>query len=325
MDLLKSIKNKSDYFSNSEENQGIYKVVSHIEIAERHYESGKKGDDYYFNDVIYRCNQAFEGALKEAYRIITRNDPENLTPHRIEKYFEENSVLKGRVLALFTNYRMEWRNKSTHDYKLYFSEQEAFLAIVSISAFISILFDQMLEKNAYEKEKIEIESGQVEKISIDRKDSLLENTIELLKWFSKVIPTKASGATTPALSEREVIGSLYAYVNELAGDIKAIPEFEIKAKDGKGKYYADFYFQRKNEHLLIEVKKYHGLSKRQLSDGTDQLATYMATLGINKGVLYIPPVMSNVEMAVERIELSALNRTYEIVQIYPKVWPNQSN
>ena len=141
MDLLQSIKEKSEYFADTEEDQGVLSVVSHIEIAERHYGGGKNGDDYLYNDVIYRCNQAFEGSLKEAYRIITGNDPNKLTPHKIEKYFEQNSVLRERVLSLFTNYRTEWRNKSTHDYKLYFSEQEAFLAIVSISAFINILFD----------------------------------------------------------------------------------------------------------------------------------------------------------------------------------------
>ena len=143
MNLLKLLKDKAEYFSTSENDRGISSVVSHIEIAERHYENGKLGDDYLFNDVIYRSNQAFEGALKEAYRIITGMTPNRITPHQIEKYFEENNILKERVLQLFTNYRTEWRNKSTHDYKLYFSEQEAFLAIVNISAFINILLDQM--------------------------------------------------------------------------------------------------------------------------------------------------------------------------------------
>lgn len=80
MDLLKSLKEKAEYFSDAEEDQGISSVVSHIEIAERHYDGGKSGDDYLFNDVIYRTNQAFEGALKETYRIVTGKDSEKLTP-----------------------------------------------------------------------------------------------------------------------------------------------------------------------------------------------------------------------------------------------------
>lgn len=71
MNLLELLKSKAAYFSVSEEDSGISSLISHIEIAERHYENGKSGDDYLFTDVIYRSNQAFEGILKEAYRIIS--------------------------------------------------------------------------------------------------------------------------------------------------------------------------------------------------------------------------------------------------------------
>ncbi len=318
MDLLKSIKNKSEFFSDTEEDQGVSSVVSHIEIAERHYESGKKGDDYYFNDVIYRCNQAFEGALKEAYRIITNNDPDKLTPHKIEKYFEQNNVLRERVLYLFTNYRTAWRNKSTHDYKLYFSEQEAFLAIVNISAFINILFDQMIEKRAYDREAAEIKTGHIEKVPINKKENLLDNSIELLTWFSKVIPEKVTGTAFPQLTEKEVIGSLSAYINVLGGNIDAKPEYAILGKNGSVRYRADFLFEKNNEKLLIEIKNYKGVTKRHLSDGSDQLSTYMAASGINNGILYIPPLKMGTEMSIERIERMIGNKVYNIVQIFPR-------
>ena len=138
MDLLKLIKDKCDYFSDTENFQGLESVISHIEIAERHLEMGKMGDDYFFTDVIYRTNQAFEGSLKEAHGIFTGNKLKNVTPFKIEQYLEQNNLLKDRVLSLFTNYRTEWRNKSTHDYELYFTEQEAFLAIINICAFFNI-------------------------------------------------------------------------------------------------------------------------------------------------------------------------------------------
>lgn len=317
MDLLKSIKKKSDYFSDSEQDRGISSVVSHIEIAERHYESGKTGDDYFYNDVVYRCNQAFEGALKEAYRIITNDDPDKISPYKIEKYFEQNNVLKERVLTLFTNYRTEWRNKSTHDYTLYFSEQEAFLAIVNISAFINILLDQMIEKRAYDREASEIESGQLDGVSITEGLSLLDDSIELLKWFSKVVPEKMSGTTVPRITEREIIGSLTAYVNELAKDIHAQPEYAIPQKDGRIKYRADFLFEKKNEKVLIEIKRYSGFSKRRLSDGSDQLSAYMAASGIENGILFIPPQTHNTDMTVTHIERMVGNKVYKIVQIYP--------
>ena len=51
MDLLKLIKDKCDSFSDLEINDGLKGVISQIEIAERHFEKGKMGDDLSF----YRC------------------------------------------------------------------------------------------------------------------------------------------------------------------------------------------------------------------------------------------------------------------------------
>ena len=318
MDLLKSIKEKSEYFADTEEDQGILSIVSHIEIAERHYEGGKIGNDYLYNDVIYRCNQAFEGSLKEAYRIITGKDPNKLTPHKIEKYFEQNSVLKERVLTLFTNYRTEWRNKSTHDYKLYFSEHEAFLAIVSISAFINILFDQMIGKRAYDKEITEITSRYVEKMPVSQKSTLLDSTIDLLKGFSEVIPGKVSGTTIARITESEINGSLTAYLKELGGDIHVYPEYFIELKGRNMNYRADFLLERSDDKLLIEVKNYRKVSKSHLSDGSDQLSAYMAESGIENGILYIPPVSLDSAMEVKQIERNIGSKVYRIIQIFPQ-------
>ncbi len=318
MDLLKSLKEKAEYFSDAEEDQGISSVVSHIEIAERHYDGGKSGDDYLFNDVIYRTNQAFEGALKETYRIVTGKDSEKLTPHKIEKYFEQNNVLKERVLSLFTNYRTEWRNKSTHDYKLYFSEQEAFLAIVSISAFINILLDQMIEKRAYDKEASEIESGRLPGISLPPNVGLLEQVIHLLKAFSNVIPHKVSGSTIPRITEREIIGSLTAYVNELASDINVYSEYSIQLGDSRKRFIADFLFEYAGEKLLVEIKRALTHPLRSLRDGQEQLVRYMAASGIEQGILYIPPLNVGVEMEVCTIKRKFGDKEYTIVLLYPK-------
>ncbi len=75
---------------------------------------------------------------------------QEIPPFQIEKHLENEDLLKERVLNQFTNYRTEWRNKSTHDYQLFFASQEALLAIVSVSAFFNILLDQMLEKYSFD-------------------------------------------------------------------------------------------------------------------------------------------------------------------------------
>jgi uncharacterized protein (DUF927 family) len=83
----------------------------------------KKEDDYrLFTDAIHRLNQAYEGSLKEAYQMLTGNKPDKMSPHEIEQSFQKDLILKERVLTFFENYRRDWRNTSTHDYKLCFSE-----------------------------------------------------------------------------------------------------------------------------------------------------------------------------------------------------------
>ena len=101
MDLVKLIKDKIKVFSQTEHFAGMESVISHIEIAERHLDQGKKGDDYLFNDVIYRTNQAFEGSLKEAYNVLANKSSDGKSPNEIEKYLESNNLLKERVLSLF--------------------------------------------------------------------------------------------------------------------------------------------------------------------------------------------------------------------------------
>lgn len=324
MDLLKLLKEKGEYFSASEDDRGISNVVSHIEIAERHYENGKSGDDYLFNDVIYRSNQAFEGALKEAYRIIAEKNPNRITSHRIEKYFEENDILKERVLQLFTNYRTEWRNKSTHDYKLYFSEQEAFLAIVSISAFINILLDQMVEKQAYNKEFEGLNKSPITRNSASASKTLIDRVIDLLLTFSKEVPEKAIGITIPRITEAALVGSLTAFINKLAEDVDVFPECSIVGQNDGRKYMADFILQKGDEKLIIEIKNPVHRFSRILDGGTDQLLTYLAASGIKNGILYLPPLSKNEKLEVVKLTKEVGGFLYNLVQIYPATRINES-
>jgi hypothetical protein len=316
MDLLKLIKEKASYFSTSKDDIGILNVVTHIEIAEKHFEGGKSGEDYLFNDVIYRSNQAFEGALKEAYRIIHGNNPNNLSPYKIEKYFEDNKILKERVLQLFTNYRTEWRNKSTHDYKLYFSEQEALLAVVSISAFVNILLDQMIEKKSYDKETTNIKSLTLPLIEVQSIKSLVNRSIELLISFSGEISNIVAGSVLPRIMESVLMGSMAAYLNNYALDIEVLPEYAIPF--GTRTLYADFLLQSKNEKVLIEIKNPHRGSSDILAAGAEQIFNYLLLTDINHGILYIPPDNDSEEMNVSSIKRVKGDKEYTVFYVCPK-------
>src|SRR5262249_49401315 len=136
MDLFAILRSKIDTLPEGDYSSGLSAVVRHLETSFNHLSRGQQqGEETAFTDAIYRTNQAFEGSIKEAYRVLAQQDPGQQRPYDIENYLENNKLLRQRVLSQFTNYRKEWRNPSTHDYKLDFNESEAFLAIVSVSAF----------------------------------------------------------------------------------------------------------------------------------------------------------------------------------------------
>lgn len=313
MDLLKLIKDKCDPFSGTDIIHGLKSVISHIEIAELHLEKGKMGDDYFFTDVIYRCNQAFEGSLKEAYKVFAGEDTEK-SPYEIEQYFEGNSILKERVLTLFTNYRKEWRNKSTHDYKLYFTDQEAFLALVSICAFFNILLDEMLEKKAYNQEKEDTSTSISISAILIKEQTLLDEITQIILEFSKKAPSLMKGSAVLRYIEKELIGSLSAYVSSVDDNLKTITEYPIPFGDFKMR--ADIFIQNDRGSLFIEIKSPTNNISQRLRDGREQLISYMTASETNEGIIYIPPIEYDDKMTVNEVKDLDTNKT--IVEIYPE-------
>ena len=118
-------------------------------------------------------------------------------------------------MDLLTNYRQEWRNPSTHDYQLFFTEQEAFLAIVSVSAFVNILIDQMIEQVNFKLEQERIKDFVPEiKAKIDKYGSreLLDRVTQLLLAFSDELINSESIAPR---NEAAIIGMLSGFVSSV--------------------------------------------------------------------------------------------------------------
>lgn len=318
MDLLKILKEKSTYFSSLDEDVGVLRVIGHIEIAETHFQNASTEGEYLYNDVVYRSNQAFEGALKEAYRIIIGKEPQKTSLHKIELLFEREDILKERVLNLFKNYRTEWRNKSTHDYRLYFSEQEALLAIVSISAFMNILIDQMIEKKAYDHEEERLQGTSFAQL-VFPEDVLLHLKIKAaLVSFSETYPEEDLEKSSTSVTEIEVLGALRAYLKTVISEVEVYQEYTIPRKNDGARYVADFLLKENNESLVVEVKRPVRHNKRIIETGTNQLLTYLGAADIKYGVLFIPPSTKGVEMEVKTIKEERSGLQYIVTQIYPK-------
>lgn len=149
MDIVEVLEKKLAKLPSGDHSKGLRAVRLHIGSAINHLRRGQAdGDLSAFTDSIYRCNQAFEGSVKEAYRVLAGKSPEKQTPANIEKFLSSGNILRQRVLDQFTRYRTEWRNPSTHDYMLDFDENEALLAIVSVTVFASVLSDQIATRLA---------------------------------------------------------------------------------------------------------------------------------------------------------------------------------
>lgn len=101
MDIILEINNRIKELEGHASISGIISSSRHIQIAESHYRRVRlEAVSQSYNDVIYRCNQAFEGMLKEAYLIITSINDRKISPYTIETYFNTNNVLKPRVMEL---------------------------------------------------------------------------------------------------------------------------------------------------------------------------------------------------------------------------------
>lgn len=284
MDLVDTLRSKIAALDDGDHISGLKATLGHIEVAFRHLARGQHdGDDTAFTDAIYRTNQAFEGGIKEAYRVLTGKDPHKKTPYQIEEYLEKNDVFRGRVLNQFSNYRTEWRNPSTHDYKLYFDESEAFLAIVSVSAFACLLSDQIAAKKAFEASKAAADSQHNLSSKQAKNDTLYGLASTVIQEFASTTPAKfVSGAMT----EYILIGSLHGAFASAMPDIEVVLDTKLSPDSN---YRADMILSRGDEKLLLELKRFS--KHRGLTAGRDQVEKYLEVSGISQALLVFMPDM----------------------------------
>lgn len=314
MDILNLIKDQIKQISNGKELVGLNSVLTHIERAEFLLEKGlEQQDEAYFTDVIYRTNQGFEGMLKEAYVYLSgKSDTSKLTPFKIEKYLTDNGIFRERVLEQFTNYRQKWRNLSTHDHKLFFSHSESFLAIISVSAFIHLLLNQIIEKLAFKAESEKLKESKkdikAEIKDYSKRDDLLKLAGILVK-FSNDTPE-----IQDIRNEYELIGKLEAYIkaadNEF--DIQVEPLLDTGERIG---LRPDFIIKSKTDKIIIELKRTQ--DRRAIDSGLNQLTTYLSASGINKGILFIPPKEDRHLIELETRDVKINDTELNIIMITP--------
>jgi hypothetical protein len=132
---------------------------------------------------------------------------------------------------------------------LQFSEGEAFVSILSVTAFVGALLDQMLQRLAYE-ETSAIEKTALPKILAQRgSEPLIDRVVYLLSQV------KMDGVLLGRdLEESELVGAIHALLTA------ALPEITVtqqpRFSDDVGSVIPDFLLEQGDSRLVLEVKKY---------------------------------------------------------------------
>ena len=307
MDLVDTLRNKIQALGDEECVPGLKAVLLHIETAFGHLSRGQeKGEDTAFTDSIYRTNQAFEGSIKEAYRVLANKDPGRKKPYEIESYLEKNGIFKPRVLSQLTTYRTEWRNPSAHDYQLNFDESEAFLAIVSVSAFSCLLLDQITERVAYNAAQAEaereIQTG-IQSINAARAIGLLEWVTELCLHF---LPhSEVDMRSGPAGRQAQFIGGLSGYIATVA------PELAVHPSPAFGRMGSDFVIAHGDDLVVVETKsRYDSDTLRWALARLQQVLR--ADRGVTKGLIIL-----GMDCDMRQLQLPSLVLGAEIIVLIP--------
>lgn len=294
MDIIAILREKISLLESGEHSAGLAATLSHIETAFRHLTRGqKKEDQTAFTDAVYRTNQAFEGAIKEAYRVLTKKNPENVRAYDIESHFSRSGTFRQRVLDQFTNYRKEWRNPSTHDYKLDFNESEAFLAIVSVTAFSCLLLDEIVQQLAHDKEVAavqEIADKVRNEINVIDGD-LLARTVEALKiYFLRYADQQVEKG-----SAAQLLGSVSGFLASIIPD--SIIKTDAPLDSNKRHVTADLLIESCNQRVIVKIKnRLNILTYKAIINQVEHL---MQSFEISDGVILFLPTMLNGEKIYE--------------------------
>ena len=284
MDLLAIIRDGIDKLPEGQ-HPGLKAVVNHIEVAVRHLQTGQaSGDDQFYTDAVYRCNQAFEGSVKELYRVVAGKDPTKTTPQKIEDFLEKSNILRPKVINQLKRYRQEWRNPSTHDYMLDFDEDEAFLAIVNIAAFAQTAVSQIASKLAFDlaaQAPIKPPRAAKSQRAGAKPDHTLSEAVAIYAgvYLKEIDLSQDANRRTP---EGQV-------ASMLAGFLSSIPDTEVEVQAPvapEHPFYADILAKRDTERVIVELRSVNSIGYHS-ARGLEQLKIYMDAGSIESGVFVI--------------------------------------
>lgn len=298
----------------------IEAVIHNIEIANIHMEKAKAQGDYYYTDVIYRTNQAFDSALYVAYKLLVGEDPKEKSPQGISEYFEKHSILTDIVLTQLVSYRDQWKKRTSHHQQIFFSQQEALLAIVSVSSFFNVLLDNMLERVAHENEKNELSKVSFSLINEVKNYNELPlplQVVEIINKFSHSLIEEIRGQEESNLSEYEVLGKLTGFIASIDPDVKIETGKIIPIGVSNGR--VDLFLEKGGQNVIVELNSAASHPVKRAKEGREKIRNLMLASGIDNGLVFIAPGHANCIMKIMNDASFYDNRSLNTVVIYPSI------
>jgi hypothetical protein len=309
MDLLKILKARIDGLPDGAYIAGLRAVLLHGEVAARHLQRGQSNSDgTAFTDAIYRTNQAFEGSLKEAYRVLTGHDPAKVRPYDIEQHFQEHRKLRARVLEQLTLYRTRWRNPASHDYRLDFDENEALLAIVNVCAFAIMLIDQIAAHLLFQEAK---KIATKTKVRTRTRQPLLDRIALLVEKFTAEFNKDESRKYS--VRDSELAAALSGFFASVAPELNATTDVTLSPDLAHG---PDMLITRGTDRAILEVKRTKPTTVNT-QQAIEQVSYYMAASGIQQAIIYFYYSRNDGTIQRSTHHLSAMNGTILLLSTKP--------
>ncbi len=321
MDMLYEIKRKVSEVLPPDFFPGIYTVINHLQMAEHYWQEAKGSiEEYLFTDAVLRANHAFEAALNEAYKLVCGKDSEGMSVKDIYKYLDEQNIFKDKEAQTFHRYLEDWELPAESDEQLFFSEQEAMLAIMNVTAFFLILVEQIIEIASYEKAKYFLGWDRSEKIhkELERYGGkfFIDQLVTLLRLFSADLFYIEERENAPA--EYEMLGYLRGFLEIAIPEVKV--EIDKRIKIGNSHTQLDMLIYNGDETVLIETKRSNQIkgSIFDIDNAVQQVSSCMTITKINKAVLFYLPILGSSDLATREIDLKVDDMQQQIKVVYPQ-------
>ena len=309
MDFFEPIRDLNSKINAIEPSLYVDKIVIHIERAFQLFTQGvETGDEQNFTDVIYRCNQAFEGCSRQAFLVLAEKSREELKRVKaweIEQFLIDNDILNERSLPFFKNYREKWRNESSHNFNLFFKEEESYMAIMSISSYAYVLLNQILLKLSMS----DIQGLEpMSETSLARK-SLIEDVEKATKLFLKEVDLEKykTGSALKRISEVQFLGIYSAFLQKKIVGTTVTVDGIVNAKSC---FRYDMMLSRGEEKVMIELKPHipQGRKSDAIIDKLTECIEF--TKGAKAVLFFFKGIGKMTELQVKNLETTKNGKKY---------------